>query len=641
MKSGTGKTTAKIYQTRDLPLAVSKLWPDQGPTPGNVGVCLSGGGSRAMVAAMGQLRGLAQLQVNGAPLLSQVKAISSVSGGAWAAVPFTYAPPDITDETLLGGYVADPGTLVLKTRRFCWSRRARKPEALDYLHNLNLGRIVSRSRFSIQSLIVHSLLIHVLHDVPGRELWQALMAEHILEPYGLYKPAGEQHLPSTAFTLNAETRDEAVAAGVAEEDVFVSDPGVAGRMRRPFLICNAAMLADSPDEVRHPLVPVQSTPLFTGIVGEPAGVHARGRSVGGGAVSSFAFNSRLHGVHQDEVHVHVLRPWSLADAMGTSSSTFAELLDNGYRKLRDDPTGTKDSVVKQLQEFEDGKRIPALSRSRLFDRDNTPGPLLRAAQKLSRLVPEYTYWSPGTPTPDPELGRSDFADGGALDNTAVCAMLAYRDIDSIIAFVNSQDPLAPTELGVVDENGVEIADSRYHIYEQVPPLFGYQPYDPKLGYRLYRGDPDPHRPQYEHNQVFESSAFPLLLQRLWQAQGRERRDRPAVATMQLRVLENRWHGVPGRGGPGDELRERMTVVWNYLGRVRSWHAQLPAKVQRFLGDFDDLESGDNFPNFSTAKTHFDSEYVNLLAHLTAWAVADKAHREAYLNLFVQAPSAAS
>ncbi len=33
-----------------------------GTTPGNVGICLSGGGSRAMTAGMGQLRGLKTLK---------------------------------------------------------------------------------------------------------------------------------------------------------------------------------------------------------------------------------------------------------------------------------------------------------------------------------------------------------------------------------------------------------------------------------------------------------------------------------------------------------------------------------------------------------------------------------------------------
>ena len=50
-------------------------------------VCFSGGGMRSMVATVGQLRGLAALGV-----LDRVGYLSSVSGSAWATVPFAFAP---------------------------------------------------------------------------------------------------------------------------------------------------------------------------------------------------------------------------------------------------------------------------------------------------------------------------------------------------------------------------------------------------------------------------------------------------------------------------------------------------------------------------------------------------------------------
>jgi len=59
------------------------------PTPGNVGICLSGGGSRALSAGMGQLRALRHLKTeDGLSLLAQTKAISTVSGGSWIGVRF-------------------------------------------------------------------------------------------------------------------------------------------------------------------------------------------------------------------------------------------------------------------------------------------------------------------------------------------------------------------------------------------------------------------------------------------------------------------------------------------------------------------------------------------------------------------------
>src|ERR1700674_5191951 len=81
-------------------------------TPGNVGVCLSGGGSRALSAGMGQLRAMATLQQNGRSLLSQTKAISTVSGGSWLGVTFELLGGGTTDAAVLNDYVADPGSLV-------------------------------------------------------------------------------------------------------------------------------------------------------------------------------------------------------------------------------------------------------------------------------------------------------------------------------------------------------------------------------------------------------------------------------------------------------------------------------------------------------------------------------------------------
>ncbi|MFL5748632.1 MAG: hypothetical protein ACJ751_28425, partial [Niastella sp.] len=73
-----------------------------------VGVCFSGGGSRALSAAMGQLRGLKYLDV-----LKDVFFISSVSGGTWASSLYTYLPAAIDEDDFLGKTVPDPHNLTL------------------------------------------------------------------------------------------------------------------------------------------------------------------------------------------------------------------------------------------------------------------------------------------------------------------------------------------------------------------------------------------------------------------------------------------------------------------------------------------------------------------------------------------------
>src|SRR5690349_4032202 len=92
--------------------SVSRFYATPPSTPGNVGVSLSGGGSRALTAAMGQLRALKKLTVNGRSLLAQTKALSTVSGGAWLGVPFIYLPPGSpSDDAYLGPWIDDQSIL--------------------------------------------------------------------------------------------------------------------------------------------------------------------------------------------------------------------------------------------------------------------------------------------------------------------------------------------------------------------------------------------------------------------------------------------------------------------------------------------------------------------------------------------------
>jgi hypothetical protein len=76
------------------------------------GVALSGGGSRALTAGMGHPRALNQLTLNGRPQQTQVKALSTLSGGAWRGGPFIYLPPGSpSDAEYLGPWIEDQSTL--------------------------------------------------------------------------------------------------------------------------------------------------------------------------------------------------------------------------------------------------------------------------------------------------------------------------------------------------------------------------------------------------------------------------------------------------------------------------------------------------------------------------------------------------
>jgi len=104
--------SASLIDTHTTTLRVDRFV--QADTPGNVGVCLSGGGSRALSAGMGQLRALKFLTANGKPLLDQVKALSTVSGGSWLGVSWAYNNSGKSEDDFLNRYVQQQGQLTLR-----------------------------------------------------------------------------------------------------------------------------------------------------------------------------------------------------------------------------------------------------------------------------------------------------------------------------------------------------------------------------------------------------------------------------------------------------------------------------------------------------------------------------------------------
>jgi hypothetical protein len=137
------------------------------PKPGNAAVCLSGGGSRALSAGMGQLNALQTLQLTpNATLLSQVKALSTVSGGSWVGVPFVYLPASTTDENYLGGPYIPPNQL---TR-----------QGLGTFPAGCIGAQITTD-FTIEDMFVQALLL-----IWKNILWQTIIALQLLSPYGLF-----------------------------------------------------------------------------------------------------------------------------------------------------------------------------------------------------------------------------------------------------------------------------------------------------------------------------------------------------------------------------------------------------------------------------------------------------------------------
>jgi hypothetical protein len=535
-------------------------------TPGNVGICLSGGGSRSLIASMGQLRGLKALG-----LLGKVKAISTVSGGSWAAVPFMYLPDEIPEDNFLNGFVADPGEFTLSG-----ASQPNKAAALDYLPPGNLGGVCASPGMSITGLAIQAYKLLTFDCLRPEQLWVRLIGDNVLAPFGL-SAFNDQNEPESFFAHSRAMAEAILSRNPAlPPTAFVyRTPQCATDVLRPFHICNTSMFIQpnpgssyNPDSIAL-LAPVQSTAFFTGILGTGLGTDAGGLQVGGGGVASFGFGGTLDSVASSPAIESMKAPFALADITGMSSAFYASLLK---------------------------ETIPA----------------------LDIINPLCNYW-PVANMVAPAGALNQFADGGDLEDNGVCGMLAYEDIDRLIVFVNST-PMSKDRFGNVQ------------IDEWLPTLFGFAPYrkgpsSDTRGYFLYsdmiRGVGPSIRSAdlyFQHNQVFPSEQFHVMLDAVWQNSGAGSNENPAVFLQTgLDVLPNSWFHI--RGG------RKVDVLWVILNPVESWVRQLKPEVQGVITR--------EFPNYNIMQIHQSAENVNLMSSLTAWTIYQQA---ATLNrMFTQAP----
>ncbi|GLQ90778.1 hypothetical protein [Dyella flagellata] len=599
------------------PLTTAQLYAPAS-TPGNVGLCLSGGGTRACNAAMGQLRALANIQANGTSLLSQIRVLSTVSGGSWLGVPYQYMPSaGPTDPDYLGTYNSNQGALTVAD--------------LASLPNGNAGNPMTTIMFSLEGIAGTAILLYELfqtlqpnNPLPANMLWQTVMGLNILDSYNLFDmnvQAGG--LPQDMFSATKASLQGIVNANGSLSSqtayLFADQVGIS-RTQRPLHICNMGMFVSVPGVSLQLLVPVQANGLIAGVVGKPANAtDANGLPVGGGGVQSFAYNSSFASQSGDVATVTQTRQWSLVDIMGTSSAAFAEKVKNLIAEWKSDKAKFLEWLAKEgqaiLKWIEDhlpfelhahAKAIVArgaLSVESVAD-FNFPNP--------DDLVPQYPSWpvADGAANPNPNT----YADGGSLENTGLASLLAYGDIGSAIVCVNSETAMVQGSAGISNGQGGWVSGTMVVVDDAVPPLFGYQPYDATLGYVPYSsGNVSPDNQLFGNNQVFASSEFAGFLIGLWEAAGSAApATQPAILSQSLTVQGNAWFGVTAGSAP-------ITIVWVYLNYASDWGALFDNNqpVQQII----DAElSAHQFPHYDTFSTQLSATQINLLAHLASWSL---------------------
>lgn len=625
-----------------------------GSTPGNVGICLSGGGTRALVAGMGQLRALRAIKTSdGRDLISQARAVSVVSGGSWLTVPFIYLQDQTSDDQYLNDWVPDPGRLVLT------KTPGHTPgETLDQLPTGNAASGPSDESFGPIGLALQVLLLRKFWKIPTPFLWQTAIALHILKPQGLF-PNNHKKQPTSTFSWNEQSRQQQLIdlnPDLSKTTVHLAASGP-NRSQRPYLVCNMSMFVRMPNTTFEMLAPVQGSGFGTGIFGQVDGTDYAGRSPGGGAVGSFAFSSAVT-VAANPVTVTQTRLYSLMDMVGTSSAFFAEALQNIFASWRENADKLHDDLMAMHPHLTRwiGRLFPDEERTQASDMMNgmvnavggraasmgiVRNELMKIVDEVRDLTPEYAYWPVKNLAVQPSNPVTRFADGGNLENTGLASLFSYEDIDRAIAFVNASKAMLACSLGVFDGNGQEIPGTRILLDAQVPILFGYQPWQASKGYRLYQGDPNPLSPIYQHNQIFPSDQFAVLLQGLWAASGNTTDPatlgmsgdatvpgvnlNPPLFKQTMTLQTNEWFGV--------RKSRTVTVLWYYLNRCKRFNDALTPDVRTVLGDFNNPASYSGFPNYSTLSTHLSNQQINLMASLTAYSLGNPTDVGKVLDLF--------
>lgn len=602
---------AALLERTEAPLSITKIYAAyelEPPGSGSgLGVALSGGGSRALVAGMGQLCALEHTGI-----LDRVRALSTVSGGSWLAGPWMFLSADEAEEAqpaFLGNY-SSPGEL----------------EITDELPAACVASHVTR-RFRPLDILWSMICVSLEGDGPNFA-WQDTVAGQFLEPYGLAE--------RRPFTWN----DQVARVIEARNPDVELDLVRVTRSERPFHVCNTGLIGyvREGEEIHQRWVcPVQSTPFHTGALGSPPLVGAAGQTVGLGGLESFAFAGTPQALNLDSKLATVVsqRPWSLTDAVGTSSAFVAAALANAWKWLLDS-TDVVSMIREQDRREESDERAHERLRAHVRERARADGregvidtveELLEDLLELVRrvlerfgidglrtaelLLPSYEYF-PITSNAPTQAQRGLFVDGGDYDNTGVSALLVYEDIDRIVAFVNTGEQLAEVEHGIEGEAGTEV-----RVSSDIAALFGYMPYSKRHGYRTYASAG--HLPvttnMLAKTQVFPAEDFAATIRGLASASrggsegalGHE----PAVFTQELVTIANDYAGV--------SAGRRVEVVWCLLAPVSSWADALSSSGQQALAK---LPARSNFPNISVLRTQLPADEIQLLANLSAWCVVE-------------------
>jgi hypothetical protein len=405
----------------------------------------------------------------------------------------------------------------------------------------NLGNAPTRMHWpSIIEVLFH---LKSKYGYSNDDLWQGMIGERIFQLWNLWE-VGSDGSPLYYYTDTADTVQNTITPNnpqiTASQFTLQQKPG------RPLLIMNSSIFSNQ-DMRGARLLPFESTPFGTGVRQTFPGIGPGEREIGGGLIQPFAMGSPT----VDSVTGNLAtvapprRPFSLVDMAGISSAAFAQTVQD---------------------------KVP----------------------EVDCLVPRYPYWPVADPVQQQEL-LYWFADGGSLENSGVCSLLA-RGVPRIISFINTQTPLQAGP------------GARITVDSSVQLLFGIEPDAASVALtESYVASAPNATPDFV--QVFESARYSDLVTGLTDANIKNRG--PAMFKQTLNVLTNANFDIPGGG--------TVDILWVLNTPVPNWIELLSPEVQSAVGGLS------HFPNYLTIEQlGLDPIEVNALAELSFWNVVSNA-----------------
>ena len=387
----------------------------------SLGVAFSGGGTRSATLSLGQLRGL-----RASGMLDRVRYISAISGGTWAAVPFTFSKATL-DEFL--GPSEDPS--MLTRARVVGEANGQLANAIVNSSLASgsvrevLGDIGSAVGAQLGSQMIQSAISSIngfVRREPDRpnKTYTRLLGSIFIDP--LVDPGTTASKRLFSWTPDTVRDIATLSRGQLGNDMVVAGPN------RPFLIAGGTVIVARHDYDYPLLMPIEYTPLYVGVR------QRFGMRYGGIYVSPWAYDSNAvgdvnRGEHLVDVQFDSSRSFTLADVIASAGAAPQLLL-----ALAQFAPASLRSQVQQTAQF-----FPAFRHFTINDDRN-----------VRTVLTE-------------EIGHGD---GGFSDNLGIMPLLA-RGVRNILVFDNTNTPSVENEndlrslffpIGAPDAGG----DKRYN-----------------------------------------------------------------------------------------------------------------------------------------------------------------------------------